>query len=202
MRIIKLVLVFLLYALIANGQGLNHQWLLGYWNFQDDKGRLLFDSSNYMQLTEQRKMTFYGTQANISDASGNLLMSSNGIWIANATGDTMMNGSGLNPSPFTSNWPNGFPLSFGNVILPFPNNTNNFILLHTTLWSTLFPALSGLYLTSIDMILDGGFGGVVTKNDTILVDTLSWGLEHVGMPTGEIGGWLLCEIENRNYLLF
>ncbi|MBK9048670.1 MAG: hypothetical protein IPL74_18980 [Bacteroidetes bacterium] len=103
------------------GQGYNHQWLLGSCNFfQDPKGRILFDSGSYSLINENRKMVFKGTQANISDAGGNLLMSSNGIWIANATGDTMMNGSGLNPSPFTSNWPNGFPISFGNVALPFP----------------------------------------------------------------------------------
>ncbi|MBK7971346.1 MAG: hypothetical protein IPK08_21770 [Bacteroidetes bacterium] len=98
-------------------------------------------------------MVFKGTQANISDAGGNLLMSSNGIWIASATGDTMLNGGGLNPSPFTSNWPNGFPLSFGNVILPFPNNTNNFILLHTTLWSTLFPAYQDYILHQLTCLL-------------------------------------------------
>ncbi|MBK6641247.1 MAG: hypothetical protein IPG39_08380 [Bacteroidetes bacterium] len=76
------------------GQGFNHQWLLGYWNFQDDKGRLLFDSSNYIPLVEQRKMTFYGTQANASDAAGNLLSCPVTDMDCNATGDTMMNGGG------------------------------------------------------------------------------------------------------------
>ncbi len=200
MKKLLIVLLLLMRALAVCGQGINHQWLLGYWNFQDDKGRLLFDSSNYTPLVEQRKMTFYGTQANISDVNGNLLMASNGIWIANATGDTMMNGGGLNPSPFTSNWPNGFPLSFGNVILPFPNSTNNFILLHTTLWSTLFPALSGLYLTSIDMSLDGGFGSVVTKNDTILVDTLSWGIGACRHANGR--DWWVVAMRDRQPELF
>jgi hypothetical protein len=44
---------------------------------------------------ENRKMPFKGTEATICDAQGNFLMSTNGIWIANANNDTMLNGGGL-----------------------------------------------------------------------------------------------------------
>jgi hypothetical protein len=103
MRIIKLVLVLFVFAINATGQGYNHQWLLGnnpFINFPN--GRAFFDVNSETFTSEFRKMSFKGTQANISDANGNLLMASNGIWIANATGDTMLNGGGLNPGVFTS----------------------------------------------------------------------------------------------------
>ncbi|MBK8872720.1 MAG: hypothetical protein IPN13_01925 [Bacteroidetes bacterium] len=95
MKKILIILLFILSYTIGYGQGNNHQWLLGSYNFfQDPKGRILFDSGSYSLINENRKMVFKGTQANISDAGGNLLMSSNGIWIASATGDTMLNGGG------------------------------------------------------------------------------------------------------------
>lgn len=63
---------------------------------------MTFDSVSYQFQTEYRKMSFDGTQGNICDAQGNFLMSSNGVWIANATNDTMLNGSGLNPGPYVN----------------------------------------------------------------------------------------------------
>ena len=176
----KLVFTLLLLSssLLSFGQGYNHQWLLGSYNFiQDPKGRMLFDSSNYILLNENRKMTFYGTQANICDSNGNLLMSSNGIWIANATGDTMMNGGGLNPGGITSNWPNGLPLIANNIILPYPNDIDKYVLFHHTFTFTGSTNLCfELYSTIIDITLDGGLGEVIQKNNLIIQDTLSGGI--------------------------
>src|SRR5690606_23786057 len=107
MKTIRLIICLLTAFNFCSGQGYNHQWLIGYWPSPFNKGRFYFDQSSYILSSEIRKMPFYGTQGNISDANGNLLMASNGVWIANATGDTMMNGSGINPGGITPNWPNG-----------------------------------------------------------------------------------------------
>ncbi|MBK8413241.1 MAG: hypothetical protein IPL22_01220 [Bacteroidetes bacterium] len=48
-----------------------------------------------------RKIPFSDTQGNISDENGDLLMSSNGYFIADATGDTMLNGANINPGMCT-----------------------------------------------------------------------------------------------------
>lgn len=158
------------------GQGYNHQWLLGYWFAPDPKGKMLFDNASYSQLTEIRKMQFFGTESNISDVNGNLLLSTNGVWIANTTGDTMMNGGGLNPSLYTNNWPSGLPIGFMNIVVPYPGDSNKFALFHQTLWQTIAPCLSGFYKTEVDLSLDGGLGGVIQKNDTLFSDTLSNGI--------------------------
>ncbi|MBL7929641.1 MAG: T9SS type A sorting domain-containing protein [Bacteroidia bacterium] len=117
-------------------------------------------------------MVFKGTQANISDANGNLLMSSNGVWIANATGDTMMNGGGLAPSYLTTAWPYGIPLNDGAICLPFPGDSNKLVLFHKSKWDQFSISTTALYKTIINLSLDS----IIQKNDTIITDTLSWGV--------------------------
>ena len=158
------------------GQGYNHHWLLGSWLFyQDPKGRILFDSSSYTLINEQRKMVFWGTEGNISDANGNFLMSSNGIWIANSTNDTMMNGSGLNPGSFVNSWPYAMPLIANNIFLTYPNDTTKYILFHQTNTTNDVPS-NELYYSVIDIGLDGGLGGIILKNILVYSDSLSYGL--------------------------
>ncbi|MBP9083773.1 MAG: T9SS type A sorting domain-containing protein [Bacteroidia bacterium] len=197
MKKLNFILIFILYASIANAQGYNHQWLLGnnpFINFPNGRG--LFDTNSETFISEFRKMSFWGTQANISDANGSLLMASNGIWIANAIGDTMLNGGGLNPSPFTSNWMFGLPIGFGNVMIPFPGDSNSFVLFHKTLLATLSPTKVGIYYSKINLALDGGLGGVVVKNDTILVDTLSFGIGACRHGNGR--DWWVIAMRDRN----
>ncbi|HMT29088.1 MAG TPA: hypothetical protein PKD91_07400, partial [Bacteroidia bacterium] len=199
----SIVLLFLVVlSLKSMGQGYNHQWLLGSYNFpQDPKGRMLFDANNYTMLNETRKMPFKGTQANISDSNGNLLMSSNGVWIANATGDTMMNGSGLNPGGITSSWPNGLPMTANNIFLPFPGDSNKYILIHHTgsFNGTYYPAME-VFFSLIDVTSDGGLGSLLIKNDTILVDTLSWGLGACKHANGR--DWWVVAIKDNSDLIY
>jgi hypothetical protein len=192
-------IVMLLLSLESLGQGYNHQWLLGSYNLQQDpKGRILFDANNYTLINENRKMPFYGTQANISDSNGNLLMSSNGIWIANATGDTMMNGSGINPGGVTSSWPNGLPMTANNIFLPYPADSNKYVLIHhtATFDGYSYPTYE-IYYTLIDMTLDNGLGGVIFKNQLILQDTLNWGMTACKHSNGR-DWWIIATKHNTD----
>src|SRR5690349_6382436 len=56
-----------------------------------------------------RSMEFRRSVSTICDSTSNLLFATNGVYIADATGDTMLNGSGLNPSVYTSWYPDGLP---------------------------------------------------------------------------------------------
>jgi hypothetical protein len=78
-------------------QGYNHHWLIGYnsgldTNVISNNAILSFDTSSVAIVPTNFKMPFRAAQGNISDANGNLLMVSNGCWIADATLDTMQNG--------------------------------------------------------------------------------------------------------------
>ncbi|MBK7388198.1 MAG: T9SS type A sorting domain-containing protein [Bacteroidetes bacterium] len=194
-----IILFLLLSGANGYGQGYNHQWLLGSYNFfQDPKGRILFDSGNYSLINENRKMVFKGTQANISDVNGNLLMASNGIWIANATGDTMMNGGGLNPGGITSNWPNGLPMTANNIFLSFSNDTNKFMLFHHTAnFDGYSYPTNHIYLSEIDISLDNGKGSVTNKNQIILSDTLNWGLAACKHANGS-DWWVIITKHNTD----
>ncbi|NNM15611.1 MAG: hypothetical protein HKO56_03045, partial [Bacteroidia bacterium] len=108
----SILLTLLLFCqYFAYGQGINNNWITGYGGgFGDpDFGESTIDfftgsasiSLNHME------MDFRQTHANISDSSGNLLFFTNGYYIADANGDTMLNGTGINPSTFTNMFPDG-----------------------------------------------------------------------------------------------
>ena len=192
-KIINLFLFMLLFSNQIVAQGFyNHQWLLGSYLFlQDPKGRIVFDSSTYTHIPEFRKMVFWGTEATICDAQGNFLMSSNGVWIANANNDTMMNGSGLAPGFFTDDWPYGIPLGFGALFLPYPGDSTKYILFHKSRLGQFAVDPSIIYSTTIDLNLDGGLGGIISKNDSVLADTLSWGITACKHANGR-DWWIVC----------
>ena len=195
-----LILFFTILSGYSVGQGFyNHVWLLGNFYFiQDPKGRIEFDSTSYSHTVEFRKMPFLGTEATICNAQGDFLMSSNGVWIANATNDTMMNGGGLNPGAFASNWPYGIPLGCGNLFLPFPGDSSKYILFHETKLGSFAIDPTTIYNSIIDITLDGGLGGVILKNDSILTDTLSWGLSACKHANGR-DWWVVCIKDGNPY---
>ena len=187
---------YILYGLIliafveCNGQGYNHQWLIGYWPPTFQSGRMVFDTSGYSYNTEIRKMGFVGTQGNICDANGNFLMSSNGVWLANANNDTMLNGSGLNPGYFVNSYPYGLLIPNGNFFIPTPGDTSGYTLFHQT---SLDPNSDrcGVYFSNVNINLDSGLGGVVSKNNLIIDDTLNWGINACKHANGR-DWWVVC----------
>ncbi len=133
-----------------------------------------FSSGSLNITTNQRPMRLNATNGEICDSLGNLLFYSNGIYVANANDDTMMNGSGLNPGSFTNNRFNyGLTIPQANLVIPIPENPNQYYLFHETAdddgntFASYF-----LYYSIIDMNLDGGLGGIVQKNTVLLNDTL------------------------------
>lgn len=169
------ILVSTLFSNNSLAQGKNSNWLMGY----QSKMRMTFTDTSYAITSETRKIPFWETQGNISDEYGNLLMSSNGYFIANVTGDTMQNGSGINPGLFTDDYgaTYGLPLTYANVILPLPGDTSKYVLFHQT-GNYNSPTLASLeiYYSLIDMNLNGGLGGVISKNNIAITGSFGWGL--------------------------
>ena len=151
----KKIFFLFLYAfgfIDSHAQGVSNIWLLGYNTLTDQyttapKAVIDFNLGTPSISPMTRKMKFSATQGNISDASGNLLMSSNGLWIANANNDTMLNGSGLNPGPITQAWPDYLPQPNCNVFLPWPGNTNKYVLFHMVANPSINYACSELFYT-------------------------------------------------------
>ena len=129
-----------------------------------------FSGGTLSMSLHSRVMNFNTTVGAICDSTGNLLFYSNGIWIANAQNDTMINGSGLNPGFWTSTRDTiGLSIPQGNLVIPFPEDSTRYYLFHETLddYGATNSALY-LYYSIIDMSLDSGRGAVTQKNSILL----------------------------------
>ncbi len=203
----KKALIIIGFILIASGKLLsqgfyNHVWLTGNNPFAGfPNGRIVFDSSGYIHTPEMRPMSFWGTEATICDAQGNFLMSTNGIWIANANNDTMMNGAGLNPGGVTGSWPYGLPFSNNAMFVPYPDDTGKYLLFHHTYTFDGFsyPPYE-LFYSIVDMSLDGNLGGVILKNQVIFQDTLNGGIGAVKHANGR--DWWIILVKHATSTIY
>ena len=198
-------LLIILYFFISDkvfSQGIDNLWLLGYdccapyfhpMNLEFSSGSLVID-------TVQRNMNFLETNGVICDKSGNLLFYSNGVYIANANNDTMLNGSGLNPAYFTTNYTEyGLTIPQANLIIPFPDDSMKYYLFHETVddYGNTYSSFY-LYYSVIDMTLDNGLGGVVQKNTVLLNDTLVLGRLTACKHANGRDWWLISHEFNKN----
>jgi len=106
-------------------------------------------------------------------------MSSNGAWIANSTGDTMLNGSFLGYDSYINAHTDGILITYANIIIPYPNNTTKYVLFHQSAdyngISYYSPAIN---YSIIDMTKDGGLGAVDSTQKYIVAiqDTMNGGI--------------------------
>jgi hypothetical protein len=159
-------------------QGITNIWQLGYNSGVLPKCYLDFTSGSPVSNTFNRPMNFRAACTSICNDSGNLLFYTNGVYIANALHDTMMNGSNLSPSPFTTSWaPDGLPIFQGVFALPWPDSINKYILFHETLkFDNGNYRPEQLLYSIVDMSLNFGLGGVIQKNTILISDTLEIGM--------------------------
>jgi hypothetical protein len=198
-HIIFLSFVFLVIFSNQNcfGQRNDNYWPLGYASYSPSPlagGMSLKFPNNVAQLdTHSRPMWFMYTNAAISNDTGQLLFYTNGVFISNALDDTLMNGSGLNPSFYTTQFSNtGLRLPQANVIIPVPDSSNNFYLFHLTedIPSPLYKPLY-LYRSTINMLGDNGNGEVIEKNTIFINDTLYPGALTLTRHANGRDWWLL-----------
>ena len=201
-----LVCLYLLHGLCAEQrvwaqQGLNNLWLMG---FDSDAG-MPWGGTNIDFITvtadiyyQYRAIGFKRTSANIANTNGDLLFSTNGAFIANATGDTMLNGAGLNPSNYTALFPEGLYISQACLILPKPEAPGIYYQFHSTIDDQATSVAQHLYLTTIDMSLDGGLGAVTTKNQVLINDALNEGRITAVRHANGRDWWVFCHKAHSN----
>lgn len=201
-KIIFLTSIFFILVRIAFGQGLNNIWLLGY----GSNGRTLMNFDSVSVITQyitnvSLNMSFLESFAGISNKSGKLLLYTNGVKINNFTNQTMVNGSGLNPGPYTSSFQNtGLTICGGQIVIPFPNDTNKYYLFHETIdvnGNTTQPF--SLFYSVIDMALDSGRGAVTQKNIPVIDnDTLIIGGITACKHANGRDWWIIVHQYNTN----
>jgi hypothetical protein len=160
----------------------DHIWLFGYDSFGGPPFAstvMDFNTNPVSIFTDTRQMNFDATNASICDTLGELEVYTNGLYIANSAHDTITNGSGLNPDPYTDVW-----IEIGAYPLPqsalFFEAVDGFHLLHTEL--ARFDELdeygsryigNNLYLTRVKNEEDSYIVG--SKNQILVNDSLSFG---------------------------
>jgi len=182
-------------------QGVNNFFLMGYSN---DAGIPLggtnidFISGTPDIYYQYRDIGFSRANANISSSSGELLFSTNGAWVADAFGDTMQNGTGLSPSNYSTTYNEGLHTPQDVLIIPVPSSPSRHYLFHGTFDDFAGSFAQYLYVSEIDLNMNGGLGSVVSKNTVLINDTLN---------IGKIGGvrhangrdwWVFCHKQFTN----
>lgn len=168
---------------LAKGQYHDAKWLLctGNNNFQNN---VVLDFNNgqapQIQITNSYvPMTIENTS--VSDAWGNLLFFTNGTRLFDRNLNFMPGGI-LIPPLDTNGMYSGLAQRQGCMFLPWPGDTNKYVLLHTTKELALqqtYPGFipyhlpSHLYMTVLDKSMNGGQGGIVSINQIIVTDTLT-----------------------------
>jgi hypothetical protein len=178
-----IILVFLILSFLSSAQQHDNIWLFGYESFTNTDGFggsvMDFSEDTLGVYYEYRDMNLSITNASICDSLGNLLFYTNGIYIANALHEPMENGEGLNPGEYADDHSYlGYRLTQGAIVLPVPDNTDLYYLIHEPLE---YPSINLdlhsplLYYSIIDMSLNNGLGAVVEKNQIIFEDILDHG---------------------------
>lgn len=210
----NLTALFIFFSLAGDevySQGKANNWLLGYNTLTDSftsfpKARLVIDSITASIIPEIRKMPFNGNQANISDENGNLLMATNGCWVSNSTGDTMLNGTDINPGGFVTGYCSdhgGFIHPRLSIFFQNPGDSSKYLLFHQAGNLALNNFMSSeLYYSIIDLALDSGRGGIVPggKNLFAIQDTLNLGLAACKHANGR--DWWIVIMKNDSDLIY
>lgn len=178
----KFLIIFITLPSIIFSQGRNNFWMSGY---NDSGTGALFGTTNInfnfpgpLIYKQNRPLNFFQTFSSMSDTSGNLLFYTNGIYIFNRNDDTLYKGTNFNTGALTNAYKNdGLPITQGTLIIPVPNsNTQYYIFSLSAKPVTNSVQPIRLACSLLNMNLDGGLGGLVWKNRTIISDTLSLGL--------------------------
>lgn len=156
-----LVLIGLLLAwMVNNAQQYDAQWFIGPNDIVDFR-----TADTVKNYTIGGFMSVLTTNSNICDESGNLLFYTNGIYINDKNGDTLLNGTGLSPCAFTTAYEGlGLTINEATLFLPQPGNSRFYLLFHFSN-DTLDNARPGtLYYSIIDKEGNNGLGEVTDKN--------------------------------------
>lgn len=202
----RIVYFFCLSITFTNlfGQGRDNYWPLGYYSFSPfpDVGGLTVDFSNntFNFYDHPREMWFAFTNASICNDTGALQFYTNGVYIANAADDTMLNGGGLNPSFYTTQfYQEGLRLPQADIIIPKPGSDSLYYLFHETedIPSPYYTPLF-LYCSIVNMNADSGMGEVIVKNEMEISDTLFVGALTACKHANGRDWWLLVPEYGNN----
>lgn len=202
----KSILLFLIIGSCFSlfSQKHDNVWLMGYFGGSQSPqdtflGISIFDFESLCdpQITNNQEieLNFEDTHVSISDEAGNLLFYSNGIFINDASHQLMQNGDNINAWEI-----GGQDVPQGALVIPFPNNPDQYFLFHEVDsyvdgWGL---AIVALEYSLIDMTLNNGLGAVTLKKEQLISDTLDYGKLTATKHANGRDWWILVQELNTN----
>ncbi|MEZ4985692.1 MAG: PKD domain-containing protein [Saprospiraceae bacterium] len=152
-------------------------------------------------IAEERAMPLEGTNASMCDENGELLAYTNGIYISDAYGNTIQNGEGINPGEFAESVSNrGFPFPQFAIFLKTQLGNNIFLfhenLIHLEAENHYGDFFYAFNLSQTILSDEDDLPFILTKNDTLLIDTLGIG-QLTATRCGDGSSWWI--LVNKNY---
>ncbi len=168
---------------------MNDNWVFG------DSCLVSFNNLSNPVATTIAKDFSSENNCSISDSSGNLLFYLSGAvgWsfssrIYNRLQQLMLNGDSI----FTD-----YSETNGSLIIPFPDSSNLFLMFHLGYQMGGSILEEDLYYSIIDMNLDSGNGAVVSKNNLLMVDSMTEKLCAIKHGNG-IDWWVISHMFSNN----
>ncbi len=170
-------LYFLLLAVTAQGQKEDYVWMIGSNAPPDSAYATSVIDFNSIPPKIALKYKFIGfdrTNANISDANGNLIAYTNGVHLFNSEDEIVQNGSNFYPS---TTYAYGYVVPQAALLLPFPDKPNLLVFILCGMVDyyyeqVLRPGCSPLTYSIVDMNENNGNGKVIEKKSVLSSDTL------------------------------
>ncbi|MBK6642157.1 MAG: hypothetical protein IPG39_13495 [Bacteroidetes bacterium] len=170
-----------------------------------NKGGIDFSGGSADTFSIFRDMGFFSINTMINDTLGNLIFYSNGIYIANANHDTLLNSTNYNPGYGSTTWWYGLNVRQSVVIIPKPSDSEKYIVFHCSseqFYDNSIYQLQPLRLSYsvVDMTLDQGLGGIPAnkKNITLINDTLIYGHMDASKHANGRDWWVLMHQYNSD----
>lgn len=183
----------------------DYNWVMGVGASESDSiykiNKISFPNDSFKAYLVYRSIPFYRTLGVVSDSVGQLLCYTNGLDIYNRNHEVMDEGGGIE---LTSQFPFGYPVTQGVLILPIPDNLGYYIMIgssHMNIGTTTI--CNKLHYSIIDIFKNNGLGKVIEKKITFYNnDSLNIG--HIAAVRHGNGRdwWLSCTKFNSNTIHF
>ncbi|MFN8279872.1 MAG: T9SS type A sorting domain-containing protein [Saprospiraceae bacterium] len=202
------LLIFFSISLFSQGRR-DYIWVLGGTNsvsgIDSNFNRFTFDFNKKPLEIKRIKKYFriHQNNASICDKDGNLLIHTTGCYISDRLMRPMPNGK-INEG-FTWDFickDEDYPVFLGSLIIPVANDEYKYIVLHKfdefDVGPTKRTVVTRLLYSVVDMRLNNGYGDVVSKNNVVLNEFLTYSELTATRHSNNKDWWILVQSETGN----
>lgn len=204
------IFILLLAVQISNMQAQKEDnvWVLGYrYSFEPVANGIYFHFGDSLQITYASKpMSMLNSSTSICDASGNLLIYSNGCYMETSDGVEVEYSEGLNPGILYGNCEDndGYNISQNMILLPDPMQDSIYHLFHLPVDKTPEGSyFNAIMHSSFNMAANNGNGTTLFKNQILISENIHFDGIHAVRHANGRDWWILAakQADSKYYIL-